>query len=51
MVYRLVLYLNPFHFEWCHIGVDDFVEFTRGEVTTEDGLGDDVGRFCIANDA
>ena len=47
---RLFGSCNPFDLEWCHIGIDSFVEFSSGEVTGEYGLGDDVGRFGVAND-
>lgn len=44
------LYLNPLDLEWCYIGVDGFIEFSGCEMTGEDGLGDDVGRFGVADD-
>ena len=53
MVYRLssVSLLNSFHFEWRYIRVDDFVEFAGSEMTGKHSLGDDVGRFGVADDS
>jgi hypothetical protein len=45
------LHQNALALERRFIGVDNLIKFTRGEVTAEYGLRDDVRRFGIADEA